>query len=186
MPTPERTSLDEIVTAAREILESDGLARLTMQAVAERVGVRAPSLYKRVRNREALIKLVAEATADAMGEQLRAVPRTADPRTDLGNLARAFRAFAHRRPAAYRLILGPEAVPMDVARLAEASAPLLEVAAELAGPEEALNAARLFTAWGNGFIGMELAGAFNLGGDIEAAFEYGIRHLADALSGHRA
>src|SRR5262245_60821158 len=104
MPTPERTSLSEIVGAARDLLEPAGL---TMQAVAERVGVRAPSLYKRVRNREALIQLVAEATVDDLGAQLHAVPRTADPRADLGELARAFRAFARRRPAGYRLILGP-------------------------------------------------------------------------------
>ena len=38
MPTPDRTSLDEIVDAARDILEHDGLAGLTMQAVAQRVG----------------------------------------------------------------------------------------------------------------------------------------------------
>ncbi|MEU8241172.1 TetR/AcrR family transcriptional regulator [Actinoplanes missouriensis] len=183
MPTPERTSLDEIITAARAILEADGLDRLTMQAVAERVGVRAPSLYKRVRNREALISLVAKATVEDLGAQLHAVPRTADPRADLAELARAFRSFAHARPAGYRLILGwtPEAVPTDTDMLAEASAPVLEVTAELAGPDQALNAARLFTAWGNGFISMELAGAFNLGGDVEAAFEYGIARLAEAI-----
>ena len=62
MPTPERTSVDEIVSAARDLLEKDGLAGLTMQAVAHRVGVRAPSLYKRVQSRDRLIQLVAEAT----------------------------------------------------------------------------------------------------------------------------
>lgn len=47
---------------ARDLLEKDGLAGLTMQAVAHRVGVRAPSLYKRVQSRDRLIQLVAEAT----------------------------------------------------------------------------------------------------------------------------
>ncbi len=61
MPTPDRTSLEEIVVAAAELLERDGLAGLTMSAVAERVGVRAPSLYKRVESRDRLIELVAEA-----------------------------------------------------------------------------------------------------------------------------
>ena len=66
MPTPERTTLPEIVAAGRELLEKGGAAGLTMQAVAERVGVRAPSLYKRVRDRDALVLLVAEATADEL------------------------------------------------------------------------------------------------------------------------
>ena len=39
MPTPDRTSLDAILLAARELLEADGPAGLTMAAVAARVGV---------------------------------------------------------------------------------------------------------------------------------------------------
>jgi hypothetical protein len=42
------------------------------------------------------------------------------------------------------------------------------------------------TAWANGFIGMELAGAFRLGGDVDRAFEYGIAHLVEAISADRA
>ena len=59
---------------------------------------------------------------------------------------------------------------------------LLRIAAELAGPGEALEAARMVTAWLYGFVSMELAGAFNLGGDIDRAFEYGIARLLDSLA----
>lgn len=184
MPTPDRTSLEHIIGAAREILESEGLARMTMQAVADRVGVRAPSLYKRVRSRDDLIRLVAEATVHDLGERLHAIASGADAREDLGQLVRAFRTFAHARPAGYRLILGwgPETSTPEPDSLVRASAPVLRVATDLAGPEHALEAARTITAWANGFISMELAGAFNLGGDIELAFEYGIAHLADAFT----
>ncbi|WP_229073450.1 TetR/AcrR family transcriptional regulator [Actinoplanes sp. DH11] len=182
MPTPERTSRDAIVAAAREILEADGLARLTMQSVADRVGVRAPSLYKRVRNRDELVRLVATATVADLGEHLRTAPQT------LGELARAFRAFAHAHPAGYRLILGwgPETVTVDVELLAAAIAPVLASIAALAGPDDTLEAARLVTAWANGFISMELAGAFNLGGDVEAAFEYALTRLTEAIKAGRA
>jgi AcrR family transcriptional regulator len=184
MPTPDRTSLADIVTAARDILESEGLPRLTMQAVADRVGVRAPSLYKRVRNRDALIRLVVEATARDMGEQFNAVAGSGDPRTDLGELARAFRAFAHAHPAGYHLIFasGPEATRPSLDALTQASAPALRVMAHLAGPEHALEAARMLTAWASGFVSMELAGAFNLGGDLDEAFEFGIARLTAAFT----
>ena len=72
MPTPDRTSLQDIVEAGRDLVETGGAAKLTMQAVAERVGVRAPSLYKRVRDRDALLVLVAQATVDDLAQRLAA------------------------------------------------------------------------------------------------------------------
>jgi len=52
---------------------------------------------------------------------------------------------------------------------------------DLVGPADKLSAARLLTAWATGFISMELAGAFQLGGNVDAAFEYGIGRLTAAL-----
>lgn len=186
MPTPDRTSLDEIVAAARHILEADGLAGLTMQAVANRVAVRAPSLYKRVKSRDILIGLVAESAVAELGARLEAVQVTdaADSRSTLIALAREFRRFAHENSAAYHLIfaMGPEATRPPVELLARASDPVLRIAAELAGEEHGLAAARTITAWAHGFVSMELAGAFQLGGSIDDAFEFGITSLAEALA----
>jgi len=183
MPTPDRTSLDEIVQAGHDILESAGIARLTMQAVADRVGVRPPSLYKRVRSRDDLVGLIAEATARDLGELVASVVASGDPRRDLAELARALRAFAHARPAGYQLIFtpGPDIARPSLDALARATAPVLRVAADLAGEQHMLEAARTITAWANGFISMELAGVFELGGDIDRAFEFGIACLTDAL-----
>jgi AcrR family transcriptional regulator len=184
MPTPDRTSLEEIVRAGREILESDGPGGLTMQAVADRVGVRPPSLYKRVRSRDHLIGIIAEATVRDLGDRLHAVAPGTDPRADLGRLAREFRAFAHQRPTGFHLVFapGPKATRPSLASLNHAVAPLLKVVTQLAGPAHALAGARLITAWANGFVSMELAGAFNLGGSIDEAYEFGIARLTDALS----
>ena len=44
-PARARTSQTDIVAAGRELLEAGGLDAVTMQAIAERVGIRAPSLY---------------------------------------------------------------------------------------------------------------------------------------------
>ena len=184
MPTPDRTSLDEIVSAGRALLESGGLSGLTMQGVADRVGVRAPSLYKRIRNRDELVSRVAEATIRELGDRLDAAAAgEPDARSALVALARAVRAFAHERPVAFGLVFAPGGgLALHPAALERAIAPVLRVAAALAGDDEALDAARTVTAWVTGFVGMELSGAFRLGGDVDRAFEFGVVRLADALA----
>jgi len=49
-----------------------------------------------------------------------------------------------------------------------------------------LEAARSTVAWARGFIEMELTGAFRLGGDVEAAYQYGIERITDAVETRHA
>ena len=111
MPTPSRTSLDEIVASGRELIEADGLRSLTMNRVAGMVGVRAPSLYKHVANRADLVRLIAE---DVIGELLHRLEHAVtdeDPRADLEALAHSFRSFAKEAPGAYQLVF--QSLPAD-------------------------------------------------------------------------
>lgn len=183
MPTPARTSVEAIVAAGRAILEEEGLDGLTMQRVARAVGVRAPSLYKRVRDRWDLVRLITDDIAAELTATLDAAAASDDPRTNLRALARAFRAFAVAHPEAYGLLFArlPEAARVDPEVNARASETLLRTAADLAGPEHALDAARTVVAWATGFISMELAGAFRLGGDVDRAFAYGIERLSTSI-----
>ncbi|HEX6128572.1 MAG TPA: WHG domain-containing protein [Candidatus Limnocylindria bacterium] len=185
MPTPARTSIEGIVAAGRRALAKDGLESLTMQRVAQEVGVRAPSLYKHVRNRAELVRLVIEDVLRDLAVTLEGAATTGDPPHDLRALARAFRRFAHQNPNAYGLLFSrvPQEFAPDSRLLETASAPMMRTATALAGPQRALPAARTITAWATGFVRMELAGGFQLGGDVDEAFEYGIDRLAEALSG---
>lgn len=172
MPTPERTSTAAIIEAGRDLLEESGLSGLTMQSVAQRVGVRAPSLYKRVKDRDALIKAVAAATVSDLAARLEASDRSIE------GLARAYRAFAHERPEGFRLMFA-SAAPQEL--LDRAGLTIAESTSRITGQSDALHAARLVTAWATGFVQMELAGAFRLGGDVDAAFEYGLTALRRGL-----
>ncbi|KQM83877.1 TetR/AcrR family transcriptional regulator [Agromyces sp. Leaf222] len=186
MPTPDRTSLAAIVDAGRDLLELAGLDGLTMQAVATRVGVRAPSLYKRVSNRDALIALVVDATLRDLGGAADGAVADAggDPRDRLRALAHALRAFAHRRPVAFRLVFAPTSdLHLDPDALRASSVAVVSAATDLAGEEHGLDAARTFTAWANGFVSMELSGAFRLGGDVDRAFDFGVEALVAAVAG---
>jgi TetR/AcrR family tetracycline transcriptional repressor len=56
---------DAIVAAGLETLQAEGLDALTMGRVADRLGVRAASLYWHVRNKEELLDLLVDAVAAA-------------------------------------------------------------------------------------------------------------------------
>jgi AcrR family transcriptional regulator len=185
MPTPERTNVDAIVTAATEILERNGADALTMQAVAAAVGVRPPSLYKRVRSRNDVIRLVMERVAIDLGDALdAAVDSIHRPRERVLALLYATRAFARARPNAYSLLfarLPDDALP-DPSVLARTIGAVLRVSTALVGEEHSLEAARTLTAWVHGFVSMELADRFRMGSDVDEAFAYGSRRIADALT----
>lgn len=179
MPTPSRTSLEAIVAAGRTALRDGGLDALTMQRVAELVGVRASSLYKHVPSRAGLVRLVAEDVYSDLGSRLHAAATTGDAANDLRALGRVLREFAHEDRHGFDLIFSPlpqDAAP-DPASFETAAAPILRVATALVGSQQALPAARTVTAWAAGFLRMELAGDFHLGGDVAEAFDFGIRTL---------
>jgi AcrR family transcriptional regulator len=185
-PAPSRTSRDAITIAARSILEQDGLDAVTMQAVAECVGVRAPSLYKHVAHRDALIRAVSDDVAGDLAAVLgsgRTGARDAGRR--LRVIAERYRTFVRRNPAGYALLfagLDPGQRTSDEA-LAALGEPIVAVMASIVGEEGALDAARTFTAWAHGFVSLEVSGGFRLGGDVDAAYARGIDVILSGLSG---
>ena len=86
----------EIVAAARELLERGGAAS-RCAALADRLGIKAPSLYKHLRDKGALeAALISDAFLEA-GERF-------EQAADLDELGAAYRAFALEHPHLYRLM----------------------------------------------------------------------------------
>jgi AcrR family transcriptional regulator len=184
-PTPSRTSRDAITAAARAILEEDGLDAVSMQAVADRVGVRAPSLYKHIADRNALIRAVTDAVMADLGATLRPPQAATDPRVDLRWIARTYRTFVHENPVGYGLLfarLDPAQSP-DPGAMAALGEPIVAAVARLVGEADALASARTFVAFAHGFTSLELAGGFRLGGDVDAAYASGIELILAGISG---
>jgi AcrR family transcriptional regulator len=183
-PAPSRTSNQEIADAARRILESEGLPAVTMRAVAEDVGVKGPSLYKRVPDRAALLRIVAEGVATDLERTLSLATGSGDARRDIRAAVIAYRAFVRSNPNGYRLLfadLPADALP-EPGRLAALGAPLVAASAGIVGEMDALEAARTIVAWAHGFVTMELVGAFRLGGDLDSAYAFGIEAILDGLA----
>jgi hypothetical protein len=108
---------------------------------------------------------------------------TGDPRSDLRAAAAAYRAFVRANPNGYRLLF-TDVTDADPERssLAALGEPVVEAMTGLVGQSDALEAARTFVAWAHGFVSMELAGGFRLGGDLDAAYAYGVESILAGVS----
>src|SRR6187402_418123 len=137
-PAPARTSTGAIVAAARRILEDGGQTSVTMRSVADAVGVKGPSLYKRVPDRAALLRAVSEGVIDDLGRAMSRASESDDPRADLRAAAFAYREFVLRNPNGYRLLFGDlgDANP-DAATLAALGEPVVLAMTRLMGPTDA-------------------------------------------------
>jgi AcrR family transcriptional regulator len=182
MPAASKTSDDAIARAARKLVESS--EDFSMGAVAEAVGVATPSLYKRYADREALLARVRRDTYGMLQNAIVAQAGAKRGAARLRAMAGAYRTFALGHPRLYALLFAPDEsgdAATQQARLASVE-PVLEALRELAGDKHALDAARTFTAFLHGHLSMLLSGAFHLGGDVDAAFAYGLDRILAGIA----
>jgi len=157
----------EIVAAARELLEREGPAGLSMRRVADRLGIRAPSLYKHVRDKGELeAALISEAFEEA-AERFEATD-------SLAALGAAYRAFALEHPHLYRLMLQGRLPRERLVPGAEQRAAAPVVAAVGGDPDRA----RAVFAFAHGMVILELDDRFPPGADLAAAWARGLSAFA--------
>lgn len=159
------------MAAGRQLLEEEGLEALTMRRLAERVGIRAPSLYKHLPDKAALeAAIIATGFEEAAAAFEQAVDRAGEGAGDaLVALAAAYRRFALEHPHLYRLMTNG---PLPRAHLppgleGRTAAPLLRVAGSEAR-------ARAVWAFAHGMVMLELDQRFPPDADLDAAWRAGI------------
>ncbi|MFF1713183.1 TetR/AcrR family transcriptional regulator [Streptomyces sp. NPDC058268] len=123
-PQREQLTREQIVTAAIELLDSEGTEALSMRRLGSRLGAGATSLYRHVANRDELIQLVVD---DVYGEL--DLPTTAERsrwRATATRIAADLRAMTLRHPwiatelGQVGLVhIGPNAMRMTSALLAQ-------------------------------------------------------------------
>ncbi|MFF7472676.1 WHG domain-containing protein [Streptomyces sp. NPDC008092] len=173
-----RAGLDPaaVVAAGAALADEVGFTNLTMGLLAERVGVRTPSLYKHVGGQEDLNRRIA---ARALGEAADAVGGAAQGHTGraaLAAAARAFRAFVLRHPGRYTATIGMEPSgpddPLAVAgqRLLGA---FLTVLRGYDIPESDVDhALRTLRSLCHGFAMLQADNGFQWSSDIDESFEW--------------
>ncbi|WP_426568566.1 TetR/AcrR family transcriptional regulator [Streptomyces canus] len=125
-----------IVTAARELAESEGWDAVTTRRLAAEIEYSQPVLYSHFKGKDAIMATVAVQGFAELARELREARRAvaggaggAGDRESLAAVGRAYTAFARRRPALYDAMF-THAVELPFAT-PEAPAPLWEAFDEL-------------------------------------------------------
>lgn len=173
--TPQR-----VVDVAGEVADELGYDELTLTAVADRVGVAVPSLYKHVGGLDDLRHRVAVEAVRGLGEALDAAVTAAGRAERLAAMARAYRQYATEFPGRYAAtVRAPD--PADHELRAVSGMVLQTVLAVLGDfglrDGEAIDAARTVRSAIHGFIALEATGGFGLPREVDRSFE----HLVDTL-----
>jgi AcrR family transcriptional regulator len=181
-------TLEQVVEAAAEIADRDGLGALSLASLASRLGVRSPSLYNHV---DGLAGLRRQLTLRASGLLTAELAGSVDGLEGTGALsaiAEQLRSFAHRHPGLYDSFLPAPAPDEDPEVAAALREPVTVVGSVLAGmdvdPMTVIPLIRALRASVHGFVDLELRGGFGLPDDINDSFTTTINLVIDAIAAH--
>lgn len=117
MAVAEREPLqrEAIVEAGRQLVITGGLEALSLRRLAAQLGVTAPALYAHVRDKQDLLRAIAEIEFDRLVARFDAVTVT-DPVERIRAHGRAYVDHAREQPELFRVmfLFPPEAIPADV------------------------------------------------------------------------
>ncbi|WP_426513576.1 TetR/AcrR family transcriptional regulator [Dactylosporangium sp. McL0621] len=164
----------EIVQVARELLEREGSAALSMRRLGDEIGIRASSIYEHLRDKEAL-----ESALISLGfeEQAELFARAAEGSTDpIGALAAAYRDFARHQPNLYRLMT-ERALRRELLTPGVEEAAMMPLFQATGGDRER---ARAIWAFAHGMAILELNRRFPPGADLDTTWRKGIEGFRSA------
>jgi AcrR family transcriptional regulator len=182
-----RVGLDRasVVEAAVKLIDEEGIEQLSLGRLAERLGVRTPSLYNHVAG---LPGLKHDLTLYCLHDLLDLILRSTVGKSRaeaIFALADAYRAYAREAPGRYALtVQAPDPGDQEVQALAQQ---LVDVVRAVLAPyrlseEVAIHAIRGLRSIVHGFISLEVAGGFAMPVDLDASFHWLINLFITGLS----
>lgn len=162
-----------------------GLGQLTLAALAERLGVRQPSLYKHIDSMAGLHRSISIEAKRELGDVLARAAVGRSGADAIRAMSHAYRDWALLHPARYQashLMPAPGDLENEAISLAAIQVIVDVLAAyELEG-DDAVDAVRAFRSTLHGFVALETAGAFALSANIDRSFERLVHGFVVALS----
>lgn len=183
-PRSARLSRDSIVNAALTFLDREGWDALTINALANQLGTKGPSLYNHVHSLDDLRRTVRMRVVGDIIDMLTAVGQGRTPDDAVTVMASAYRSYAHHHPGRYsaftRMPLGGDDPEFTEATHA-AAAPVIAVLSSYGLDDEAAFYAALeFWSAMHGFVLLEMTGVMN-GIDTDVVFTDMVMRLAAGM-----
>ena len=157
----------EIVAAARQLLEEDGPDGLSMRRVAERIGIRAPSIYKHLPDKEALEHAIVSTVLEELADAFEAAREDEDP---VLAMVAFYRRYAKEHPHLYRLATEQ---PLQRDLLVPGVEDRASLPARLVFSDDP-DGGRAMWAFVHGMTIIELNGRFPPGADLDEAWRRGL------------
>lgn len=173
MPRGVGLDREKVIDGAAALVDAEGLDALTLSHLADRLGIRPPSLFKHVDGLPDLRASLAVRSGEALDATL------AEAGADLVALTRAWRAWGLSHPGLYTLVSRTE-VHSDAQRAAREviiQRILAAVGRHTGEGIPAIHATRALRALVHGFLMIELDGGFGLDVAVEDSFDRGVQAL---------
>lgn len=170
-----RIKLDRptIVTAAAAIADLNGLENVTLTAVANRLGVRKPSLYNHINGLPDLRGQLAIWGTNQLKTRISEAAIGKANQDAIHAIANAYRLFAHQRPGLYRAILSsPDRQNMDLKAAIQSMMAVISTVLEPYGlvSSDKTHAIRGLSSLMHGFVALEAEGWFVMPIDQEESY----------------
>ncbi|MDQ8044241.1 MAG: TetR/AcrR family transcriptional regulator [Patulibacter sp.] len=172
----------EIAKVARDLLETDGLAALSMRNIAGKLGIRAASLYEHFADKRAVENAIMAAGMWEQGDFI-AARVAAGKGPKVFTIAQAFRDFALEHPELYRLIMSRD-LDRDAPDVAAAELYAGVCIREEVGEFREVSLA--LWSYAHGMADLELNHRYPPGFDVDAVWQTGLVALHDRLLQLRA
>ena len=181
-----RAGLTEIlvIEEAERLADEVGLPQMTLAALAGRLGVRQPSLYKHIEGIDGLLRSISVRAKNELAYVLARAAVGRERAEALTSISHAYRGWALAHPGRYAAAQSAPA-PGDTEDQA-ASLAVVQVATDILagyklGDDDAIDATRALRSALHGFITLESSG-FGLPVDIDRSFERLVNGIATAFS----
>lgn len=184
MPRAGLTSAD-VVLAGAALADEEGLASLTLAALAERLGVKGPALYKHIDGIDDLHHRIATLAMTELGDALRDTLQGKAGVDAVGALFRSLQEYVAEHPGRYSATTGARFAGDEDPLYLAASRVIASIRAALSGydlpPDEVDHAIRVLRCTFHGYALLQAQDAFQWENDAGKSADWMIQFIDAGL-----